>query len=99
MAYDNNLIEDRNKKAILATIIENGKDKVIQVREKSLEKYKYSKEEYQQKSDELAWIKSLDENKIQRRISRIRFLKQEKKRNVLKNSTFLNTCYTTILTI
>lgn len=65
--YDNNLIEDRNKKAILATIIENGKDKFIQVREKSLEKYKYSKEEYQQKSDELAWIKSLDENKIQKK--------------------------------
>ena len=66
--YDNQLIDDRNKKAILATIVENGKDKVISVREKSLEKYKYSDEEYQQKKEELAWVKTLDENKIERMV-------------------------------
>lgn len=68
--YDNQLIDDRNKKAILATIVENGKDKVISVREKSLEKYKYSDEEYQQKKEELAWVKTLDENKIEKKTDR-----------------------------
>ena len=68
--YDNQLIDDRNKKAILATIVENGKDKVISVREKRLEKYKYSDEEYQQKNEELAWVKTLDENKIEKKTDR-----------------------------
>lgn len=68
--YDNQLIDDRNKKAILATIVENGKDKVISVREKSLEKYKYSDEECQQKKEELAWVKTLDENKIEKKTDR-----------------------------
>lgn len=68
--YDNQLIDDRNKKAILATIVENGKDKVISVREKCLEKYKYSDEEYQRKKEELAWAKTLDENKIEKKTDR-----------------------------
>lgn len=65
--YDNQEITDRKQKAILATIVENGKDKVVSVREKSLAKYKYSNEEYQQKKEELSWIKSLDENKIKKK--------------------------------
>lgn len=65
--YDDNLIEDRNKKAILATIEKNGIGKVIQVREKNIEKYKYDKAEYQTKKTELEWIKTLEENKIQKK--------------------------------
>ncbi|MCD8377223.1 MAG: hypothetical protein LUB59_00380 [Candidatus Gastranaerophilales bacterium] len=48
--YDKQLIEDRNQKAILATVLENGKEKVIQVREKSLDKYKYDSTEYEKKN-------------------------------------------------
>lgn len=67
--YDNNLIEHRNKKAVLASILENGKDKVIRVREKSLKNYKEygTKTEYETKKAELEWIKTLDENKIQKK--------------------------------
>ncbi|MBQ8635349.1 hypothetical protein IJ425_04260 [bacterium] len=65
--YDGNLIEDRTKKAILATIEENGIDKVIQVREKYLDKYAYNQEEYETKKAELEWIKTLDENKVQKK--------------------------------
>lgn len=65
--YDNELIEDRIKKAILATIEENGIDKVIQVREKYLDKYAYNQEEYETKKQELEWIKTLDENKVQKK--------------------------------
>ena len=65
--YDNEIIEEKSKKAILATIEENGIDKVIQVREKSLEKYKYDEDEYQKKKTELDWIKTLDESKVQKK--------------------------------
>lgn len=65
--YHGEEITDRNKKAILSTIVENGKDKVISTREKNIEKYKYSQEEYKQKNEELDWIKSLDENKIEKK--------------------------------
>lgn len=65
--YNGKEITDRNKKAILSTIVDNGKDKVISTREKNIEKYKYSQEEYKQKNEELDWIKSLDENKIKKK--------------------------------
>lgn len=65
--YHGEEITDRNKKAILSTIVENGKDKVISVRERYLEKYIYSEKEQQQKKEELDWIKSLDENKIEKK--------------------------------
>lgn len=65
--YHGEEITDRNKKAILSTIVENGKYKVISTREKNIEKYKYSQEEYKQKNEELDWIKSLDENKIEKK--------------------------------
>lgn len=65
--YNGELVEERNKKAILSTIVKNGIDKVIQVREKNLEKYKYNEAEYQTKKEELEWIKTLDESKIEKK--------------------------------
>lgn len=65
--YNEELIEERSKKAILSTIVKNGIDKVIQVREKNLEKYKYDETEYQTKKEELEWIKTLDESKIEKK--------------------------------
>lgn len=65
--YHGEEITDRNKKAILSTIVENGKDKVISVRERYLEKYIHSEKERQQKKEEFDWIKSLDENKIEKK--------------------------------
>lgn len=64
--YGNKLINDRNKKAILSTIYENGKDKVLQIREKNLDRYKYDNNEYLKKLEELNWIKSLNENLIKK---------------------------------
>lgn len=64
--YGNKLIDDRNKKAILSTIYENGKDKVLQVREKTIDRYKYDNNEYLKKLEELNWIKSLNENLIKK---------------------------------
>lgn len=70
--YNNELIEDRTQKAILSTILENGIDKVIQVRERTLFRLlhsleDYNKEEYEKKEKELNWIKSLDVNKIKKK--------------------------------
>lgn len=64
--YGNKLIDDRNKKGILSTIYENGKDKVLQVREKTIDRYKYDNNEYLKKLEELNWIKSLNENLIKK---------------------------------
>lgn len=64
--YNNQLIGDGNKKAILSTIYQNGKDKVIATRQKNIDRYKYNQEEYLKKIEELNWIKSLNENKIGR---------------------------------
>lgn len=64
--YNGKSIDDKNKKAILSTIYENGRDKVLQVREKNIDKYKYNNDEYLQKLQELEWIKSLNENLIKK---------------------------------
>lgn len=64
--YNNQLIDDGNKKAILSTIYQNGKDKIIATRQKNIDRYKYNQEEYLKKIEELNWIKSLNENKIGR---------------------------------
>lgn len=64
--YNNKLVDDRDKKAILSTIYQNGKDKVVDIRQKNIDRYKYNQDEYLKKIEELNWIKSLDENKIGR---------------------------------
>ena len=64
--YNNKLVDDRDKKAILSTIYQNGKDKVVDIRQKTIDRYKYNQDEYLKKIEELNWIKSLDENKIGR---------------------------------
>ena len=64
--YNNKLVDDRDKKAILSTIYQNGKDKVVDIRKKTIDRYKYNQDEYLKKIEELNWIKSLDENKIGR---------------------------------
>lgn len=73
--YDGKLIDNASKKAILSTIIEQGKDKVIKVREKTLFRLlhslsDYNKKEYETKEKELEWIKTLDVNKIEKKTNR-----------------------------
>ncbi len=72
--YGNKLIDDRNKKAILSTIYENGKDKVLQLREKTIDRYKYDNNEYLKKLEELNWIKSLNENLIKKIQIKVNFM-------------------------
>ena len=63
--YNGKLIEDARKRAILSTIVEYGKKRVIENREDFLTRYTHlSKEEREQKEKELKYIKNLDENKI-----------------------------------
>lgn len=63
--YNGKLIEDVRKRAILSTIVEYGKKRVIENREDFLTRYTHlSKEEREQKEKELKYIKNLDENKI-----------------------------------
>jgi hypothetical protein len=64
--YNGRKIEDKREKAILSTILENGKDKVLQVREKSLPWSKYNAQEYDEKLKEIEFIKAINENLIKK---------------------------------
>ena len=64
--YNGRKIEDKREKAILSTILENGKDKVLQVREKSLPWSKYNAQEYEEKLKEIEFIKAINENLIKK---------------------------------
>jgi hypothetical protein len=64
--YNGKKIEDKREKAILATILENGKENVVKVREKNLPRYKYDEKEYKQKLKELDFVKNINENLIKK---------------------------------
>lgn len=65
--YNGKEITDRTKKAILSTIVQYGKDEVIARREFYIDNYAFNKEEKNKKREELKYIKSLDESKIEKK--------------------------------
>lgn len=64
--YKNAEVTNRKEKAIIASILENGKENVIKVREKNLPRYKYDEKEYNQKLKELDFVKNINENLIRK---------------------------------
>lgn len=64
--YAGKEVKNKKEKAIISTILDNGKEKVLKVREKNLPRYKYDKNEYNEKLKEFEFIKNIDENLIRK---------------------------------